>query len=395
MKAAYFDCFSGISGNMILGALIDLGLDIEELRSRLSCLPLGGYRIDTARVNKRGITATYVDVVTQGDDQPRTLDDVFNIIERSSIDEEVKKAGKQIFARLAAAEAKVHGHDVDTVHLYEVGATDTIIDVIGSLVGMKIMDIGGVSCSPLNLGRGMVQCSHGWLPVPAPVTAELVKGVRVYAGDVEAELTTPTGAAIITSVATDFGAMPALRVEGVGYGAGKMDLDVPNVLRIFVGQTTEQVEDYMVELVTVLETNIDDMNPQFYDHIMERLMQTGALDVFLTSVQMKKNRPGTMLSVVAAGGGVEKLLEVIFAESTTLGVRVSETRRLSLPRYSRLIKTKYGEIRVKVAHRGDAAISMVPEYEDCRKAAKMHNVPISQVYAEVQEAWKGLSTSEE
>jgi len=393
MKVAYFDCFSGISGNMILGALIDLGLDIEELRAELSNLPLLGYQLEAKRVAKQEISAIYVEVVTQGDeaDTGRKLKDILTLIDQSEINEEVKGLSRQIFVRLGEAEAKIHHQDLGSVHFHEIGATDTLIDVLGSLIGLKILGVERVSCSPINVGKGLVRCSHGLLPIPAPVTAELLKGVPVYATDVEGELTTPTGAAIITSIATHFGDMPSLRIQKVGYGAGKMDLAIPNLLRVFVGEAMEQAKDYTTEGVTVLETNIDDMNPQFYDHIMESLLQAGALDVFLTPVQMKKNRPGTLLSVIIPRGQVEKLLDILFRESTTLGVRVSETRRLSLPRSFHLIKTKFGEIRVKVAHRGNSIIKMAPEYEDCKKAAKDYQVPLSQVYAEVQRKWKRVT----
>jgi len=394
MKVAYFDCFSGISGNMILGALIDLGLDIEELRAELSNLPLQGYQLEARRVAKQGISAIYVDVVTHGDEAEtgRKLKDILNLIDQSALNEEIKGLSKQIFVRLGEAEAKIHNQDLSSVHFQEIGAIDTLIDILGSLIGLKLLGVERVSCSPLNLGKGLARCSHGLLPIPAPITAELLKGVPVYSTDVEGELTTPTGAAIITSIATHFGGMPSLRIQKVGYGAGKMDLAIPNLLRVFIGEAMEQAKDYTTEEVTVLETNIDDMNPQFYDHIMESLLQAGALDVFLTPVQMKKNRPGTLLSVIIPRGQVEKLLDILFKESTTLGVRVSETRRLSLPRSFHLIKTKFGEIRVKVAHRGNSIIKMVPEYEDCKKAAKAYQVPISQVYAEVQRKWKGATT---
>lgn len=393
MKVAYFDCFSGISGNMILGALIDLGLDIEELRAALSNLPLQGYQLEAKRVAKQGISAIYVDVVTPGDEaeKGRKLEDILTLIDQSALDEEIKGQSKQIFVRLGEAEAKIHQQDLKAVHFHEIGATDTIIDILGSLIGLKILGVERVNCSPLNVGQGLVRCSHGLLPVPAPVTAELLKGVPVYATDVEGELTTPTGAAIISSIATHFGNMPPLRIQKVGYGAGKMDLAVPNLLRVFLGEAMEPAQDYITEEVTVLETNIDDMNPQFFDYIMESLLQAGALDVFLTPVQMKKNRPGILLSVITPRGEVEKLLDILFRESTTLGVRVSETRRLSLPRSFHLIKTKFGDIRVKVAHRGNSIIKMAPEYEDCQKAAKAYQVPLSQVYAEVQRKWKKVT----
>jgi uncharacterized protein (TIGR00299 family) protein len=386
MKIAYFDCFAGISGNMILGALVDMGLDIEELKAKLDRLPVEGYRIDATKVAKQGITATHVDVVTRESEDGRALEDITAIIKGSRLDKLVEAKACEIFARLAKAEAKIHGQDSrrKSIRLHEVGATDTIIDVVGGLTGVKMLGIDEVRSSPLNLGTGMVECSHGWLPVPAPITAELLRGVPVYSTDTEGELTTPTGAVMITALASHFGPLPMMRMERVGYGAGRMDLGVPNVLRIFVGETLEEAKDGATEPIALLETNIDDMNPQLYDHVMERLMQAGALDVFLTPVQMKKNRPGTMVSVVARSGDVEKLLDIIFRESTTLGVRVSEMQRRSLVRSSQVTKTKFGRIRVKVAQGSKGVVRMVPEYDDCSKAAKRHNVPISQVYAAVQ-----------
>jgi uncharacterized protein (TIGR00299 family) protein len=387
LRIAYFDCFSGISGNMVLGALVDLGLDLEKARAELGKLPLSRYGIEASKVTKRGIRATYVDVVTVLPDPPRTLKDIMSLIDRSQLDDSLKRHGREIFVRLAEAEAKVHDLNVDAVHLYEVGATDTLVDVFGSLIGLRALGIEEVRCSPLNLGSGLVQCSHGWLPVPAPITAELLRGVLAYTGEAKGELTTPTGAAIATGIAAGFGDMPLMKVEAVGYGAGKMDPEVPNFLRILVGERVETAGALATETITVIETNIDDMNPQFYDHIMESLLQAGALDVFLTPVQMKKNRPGVLLSVIGRSDNVRNLVDVIVKESTTLGVRMSETRRVSLPRSAGVVDTRFGQITIKVARRGDGSSTMTPEYDDCKKAAREHNVSLSTVYSEVQRVW--------
>jgi uncharacterized protein (TIGR00299 family) protein len=391
MKTSYFDCFSGISGNMILGALVDLGLDIDELRSKLAGLPLGDHSISAAKVLRQGIASTYVEVTARNDAPCRTLEEVTQTIQTSALDPWVKAGACRIFTRLAEAEAKVHGHDGDTSwHLHEVGATDSIIDVVGGLVGLQMLDIEVISSSPINLGSGLVQCSHGWLPVPAPATAELVKGVPVYGSETRGELTTPTGAAMITGLAVSFGPMPAMEVEAVGCGAGRMELDIPNVLRVFLGRAAEDVGEKhpATEPVVALETNIDDMNPQLYDHVMGSLLEAGALDVFLTPVQMKKNRPGTMVTVVTRREDVEKLMGVVFSETSTLGVRVKEMHRRVLPRFSRTVNTRFGRIRVKVAERGDGLRSMAPEYDDCSRAAKRFAVPISEVYAEVGRVWE-------
>ena len=395
MKTAYFDCFAGVSGNMILGALVDLGVPVDELRKELSALSLGEYTLEAREVTKQGISGTYVEVAATEDDAGRTLGSILRLIDESALGENIKEQSKRIFVRMGQAEAKVHNKDLCAVHLHEVGAIDTVVDVVGSLVGIKMLGIEEVTCSPLSLGRGWVECQHGWLPIPAPMTAEIIKGVPVASTSIEAELTTPTGAAIITGLVSHFGAMPLLRVQGVGYGAGKKELPVPNLLRVFLGEPTGQAEGYESERLMVLETNIDDMNPQYYEYIMERLFQAAALDVFLTPVQMKKNRPGTLLSVVARQETVGGLLDILLEESTTLGVRVSESQRFCLPRFSRRVETRFGEIRVKVACRGDVVVKAVPEYEDCKRVAKEYGVPIRQVFVEVQNNCKGMTVARE
>jgi uncharacterized protein (TIGR00299 family) protein len=387
LRIAYLDCFSGISGNMVLGALVDLGLDLEKARAELGRLPLSGYGIEVSKVTKRGIRATYVDVVTAQPDPPRMLKDIMSLIDRSQLDDGLKRHGREIFVRLAEAEARVHDLNIEVVHLHEVGAVDTLVDVFGTLIGMKVLGIEEVRCSPLNLGSGLVQCSHGWLPIPAPITAELLRGVPAYTGEAKGELTTPTGAAIATGIAAGFGDMPLMRIEGVGYGAGKMEPEVPNLLRILVGERVGTASALDTETVTVIETNIDDMNPQFYDHIMEGLLQAGALDVFLTPVQMKKNRPGVLLSAIGRSENTQSIIDVMVRESTTLGVRISETLRVSLPRSTGLVDTRFGQIRIKVARRDDGSSTMTPEYDDCKKAAREHNVSLGTVYSEVQKAW--------
>jgi uncharacterized protein (TIGR00299 family) protein len=394
MRTAYFDCFSGISGNMILGALIDLGLDVEELKEELGKLPLQGYQIEAKRIKKHEISAVYVDVVIQEDSGERTLKDILALIDHSTLTEDVQRLSKQIFTRLGEAEAKIHNQELSAVHFHEIGGVDTLVDVVGAVLGLKMLGLEQVICSPLNVGKGLVRTAHGMLPIPAPATVELLKEVPVYTGEVEGELTTPTGAAIITTVATDFCDMPFLTIGKVGYGAGKMDLEVPNLLRVLIGEVSEYPGDYATEYVTVIETNIDDMNPQFYDHIMERLLSAGALDVFLTPVQMKKNRPGILMSIITPRERVEKLLNILFEESTTLGVRIAETRRLSLPRSLHSVRTRFGDIRVKVARKGDTVVNIAPEYEDCKNAAASHDVTISQVYAEVQRAWNAQEMSD-
>lgn len=395
MKTAYFDCSSGVSGDMILGALVDLGMPLDDLRRELDLVVHGQYEIEARRVARQGISGMHVQVTTSDGAIARTLGDVLGVIRSSALAAELKERSARIFTAMAQAESRVHGQDVEDVRLHEVGDLDTVVDVVGSLVGMRFLGVQEVQASPLNLGSGWVECRHGWLPVPAPMTAELVKGVPVHGTDVEAELTTPTGAAIVVDLASHFGSMPPMRVEGIGHGAGTRDLPVPNLLRVFVGEAVEGWDGLGWERLAVLEANIDDMNPEFYDYIMERLLQSGALDVFLVPVHMKKNRPGIVLSVVARDDTVGVLLDIMLRESTSLGVRVSERRRFCLPRSLRVVKTRFGDLGVKVAYRDSVAVRFVAEYDDCRDAARRYGVPLAEVYAEVQRRCDDLRWGEE
>jgi len=387
MRLAYFDCFSGISGNMVLGALLDAGLKLDALREALAGLGISGYEIKAKRVQKRQIACTLVDVETREVGVERHLSDILNIIGESTLSEEVKEKAGAIFTRLAEAEAKVHGVSVEEVHFHEVGGVDAIVDIVGSVVGLKLLGIEEVYSSPLHLGRGFVECAHGTLPVPSPATLELVKGVPVYGWDIEAELVTPTGAAIITTLAKGFGSPPPMHVEQVGCGAGHRELPIPNLLRLLIATSPQQPGEGLEEdSVLLLETNIDDMNPEFYEHVMDRLFQRGALDVFLTPIQMKRNRPAVMLSVIVGQGEVDGVLGVIFEETTTLGVRMQEVRRKKLERESILVNTCYGPIRVKVARLGSVIKNVSPEYEECRRIAEQWGVPLKVVYEEARRA---------
>jgi len=387
MKIAYFDCFSGISGNMLLGALIDAGLEVEWLRQELAKLKLANYKIEASKVLKRYIAGTLVDVKTHKEGVERHLGDILDIIERSDLSEEVKGTSRAIFTKLAKAEAKVHGLDVEDVHFHEVGGLDAIVDIVGSVVGLRSLGIEEVYSSPLHLGTGFVKCAHGMLPVPAPATLELVRGVPTYGRDVEAELTTPTGAAIITTLAKGFGQSPLMEVKAIGYGAGHRDLPIPNLLRISIGEAVEAgVRGYEEDVVTVMEANIDDMNPEFYDHVMGRLFEKGALDVFLTPIQMKRNRPAVKLSALAREANVSGVLDAFFEETTTLGVRLYEMRRKKLARESIVVETKYGRVDVKVGKLGDVVKNVSPEYEDCRRTASQLGVSLKEVYEEARRA---------
>ncbi len=382
MRIAYFDCFSGISGNMILGALLDAGLPLDDLRRELNKLPLSGYEIEATRVTRQGLAGIYVEVRVQEEQPERTLGDILAVIAGSTLPERVKDQSQRIFTCLAAAEGRVHDQDAEVVRLHEVGAVDAMVDVVGTAIGLQLLGIDRVECSPLNLGHGFVRARHGVLPVPAPATLELLRGVPVYSRGAAHETVTPTGAAIVASLAARFGPLPTMTVEGVGYGAGKADLERPNLLRLVLGQAQEIGQAYLSDAVTVLETNLDDMNPQFYDYVMERLFAAGALDVYLTPIQMKKNRPGVALSVLCHHAQVEEMLAIVFAETSTLGVRVSERTRRCLERTTTVLSTRFGEIRVKVACRGEAILHVAPEYEDCKRAARQHGVTLSAVYQE-------------
>jgi uncharacterized protein (TIGR00299 family) protein len=381
MKVAYFDCFSGASGDMILGSLLDAGLDINDLKKELSKLNLSGYEILTKKENRKGISGIKFSVKLMHDHKHRNLDDICQIIDTSSIDNDVKNQSKSIFQRLAVTEAKIHDKSVDEIHFHEVGAVDAIVDIVGTVVGLRLLRIQEVHSSRLHLGTGFVECAHGTLPVPAPATLELVKGIPVYSTGIEEELVTPTGAAILSTLSRSFGQIPCMRIEKSGYGLGSRDISIPNVLRVIIGETEKDLEEDTVQLI---ETNIDDMNPQFYDHVMELLYHNGAKEVFLTPVYMKKNRPGTLLSAIASPENVDSLVHVILRETTTLGVRISDVKkRKILTRKSALIETELGKVRVKISGNGDKK-TIQPEYEDCKKLAKKHNIPIREVFDEVK-----------
>jgi len=381
MRIAYFDCFSGISGDMILGALLDLGWPVEELEKELAKLNLTGYKIEVKKVQKESITATQIKIETKGVEKNRRLSHILSIIETSRLEKEIKEISKNIFTKLARAEAKIHRKSPQEIHFHELGGLDTIIDIVGAVAGVKHLGIEKIYASSLPLGRGFVKCAHGTLPLPAPATLELLKKVPVYGGNIEAELVTPTGAAIITNLAKNFGEMPPMRIESIGYGAGQRDLSIPNLLRVSVGVMKNA---YQEDVVSLIETNIDDMNPEFYEHIINRLFKEGALDVFLTPIQMKKTRPATMLSVMASQEKMEKILEVIFEETTTLGVRISKVKRKKLMRESRSVETKYGKIEVKIAKLNGVIKNIAPSYEDCQKIALRLNIPLKEVYEEAK-----------
>lgn len=408
-RIVYFDCASGASGDMLLGALVDLGLPVEELSGELARLPLSGYRLDAHKVHRSGLHATKVDVVTSehggatpdaahahGHDQGpahghahdhahmRTLPDIARLLDRSTLASEVRERAGALFRRLAEAEGEVHGVPPEAVHFHEVGAIDSIVDIVGGVIGLSWLRADRFAASPLNVGTGTVSMSHGLFPVPPPATARLLRGVPVY-GAGEGELLTPTGALLVTAHATSYGPLPPLRMEAVGHGAGTRDTHGrPNVLRLIVGQE----DGPAAERVLVLEAEIDDMSPQLFGPLIDRLLGAGALDAYLTPVQMKKGRPGTLVTVVAPTSHRAAIEEVLFTETTTLGVRCQEWDRTKLAREVVTVDTDYGPIGVKVGRRGGTVVNAQPEFEDCQSTAAARGVAIKEVWAAALSAWR-------
>lgn len=378
MTIAYFDCFSGAAGDMIVGACLDAGAAEDHLRGELGKLNLPHIEIHIEKVVKKGISATsFVPRQLHHEHHHRNLSVILDIINGAGLSDGVKEQTGSIFRRLAQAEAKVHGTDEDQVHFHEVGGADAIIDIVGAAVALESLQVNKVYCSDLTVGSGTIECAHGILPVPAPATVELIKGISISPCDVEAELLTPTGAAILTTVASGFGAMPAMQVEVVGYGAGQRDNPrAANVLRLLLGNQTDQIDG---DEVMVLEANLDDASGELIGHLTETLIQAGALDVYCIGIMMKKNRPGTLVGVICRPGDAARLERVLFVESTTLGVRRTLCQRSILPREHKTVDTPYGEIRIKIASLDGEAITGSPEFEDCRQAAGKHSVPLKQV----------------
>lgn len=378
MKVAYFDCFAGISGDMIIGGLLDAGLEVRFLEEELEKLRLSGYRIEAKRANRRGISGIRFDVKVSEGHSHRSLGDIIEIIDQSHFEAHIKSKSKSIFTRLAEAEARIHDKLLDEIHFHEVGAVDAIVDVIGATIGLDQLKIDRVFASKIRLGSGTLECAHGTLPVPPPATLELLQGVPVESAGIESELVTPTGAAVISTLAEGYGGLPPMQIERTGYGLGARDLPIPNVLRVVIGESSEAYEEDEVQLI---ETNIDDMNPQFYEHIMEVLFENGARDVFLTPIIMKKNRPGVVLSVLSAPQKIDALAEIIFRETTTLGLRISETKkRQVLEREIVKVSSPWGEARVKIRTVEGSRKTAAPEYDDCKRLAQKHGLPIRQVY---------------
>jgi uncharacterized protein (TIGR00299 family) protein len=380
MKILSYDCFSGISGDMNLGAMIDLGVDSAYLIAELNKLNLAGWELLVQKDQRHGITGTRVTVrQTRHEHAHRHLSDIEQIINDSSLDNKTRELSMKIFMTIARAEAKVHGIPVDHVHFHEVGAVDSIIDVVGAAICFNFLNVDAVHVSTVELGGGFVNCDHGRLPVPAPATAEIILGIPVKKDGVDFEATTPTGAAILATLGTDFDPSLAIKIEKTAYGVGQKENDsVPNLLRVFLGETTGNTGSGHDALQ--LECNIDDMNPEFFEYISERLFKTGASDVFISNIMMKKGRPGILLNVICETELADKVKNIIFTESTSLGIRTFPFRKDTLARKFETIQTIYGSINIKRSYYNGNEVSCKPEYDDCKRVAAEKGIPVKEVY---------------
>jgi len=404
VKVLYFDCFSGASGDMIVGALIDAGVPLEEIRAALGSLSIDRDAVWTERVQRAGIGATKFQV--RGEDAGeshhhhhhghggavateahahRTLPDIYSLIDGSRLSGAGKDRAKALFARLGEVEGTIHGTPAEKVHLHEVGALDSIVDIVSTVHALELVGADRIVASPINVGSGTIRSSHGLYPVPAPATIRLLEGVPVYSGTQRAEMVTPTGALLITSYATEFGGIPAMTIANIGYGAGARSFDdTPNVLRVLIGEADAAAPSHTV---VVIEAEIDDMNPQIFGVLMDKLLAAGALDVFYTPIQMKKNRPGTLLSVIAPPPLRNMLTSTIFRETTTIGVRHREMARECLDRETQTVTTPFGPVRFKVATRNGEVLNAAPEFDDCVRLADASGRSVKDVQAAATKAW--------
>jgi uncharacterized protein (TIGR00299 family) protein len=388
----YFDCASGASGDMILGALLDTGVPLDDVRQALGTLAVERDALWTERVTRAGVSATKLHVrgesgaAGHGHAHPhRTIAEIERLIDGSALSPAGKDRTRDLFGRLAAAEAAVHGTSPDRVHLHEVGALDSIVDIAGTVYALEALGADDVVASPLNVGSGSINSAHGVYPVPGPATARLLEGAPIYAGPQTEELVTPTGALLVTAYARRFGPLPAMRLRQVGYGAGSRDFaGRPNVLRVFVGEAEDAGP---IRRVVVIEAEIDDMNPQIFGVLMDRLIAAGALDVFYTPIQMKKSRPGTLLTILAGPEAREGLTSIVFRETTTIGVRFMEMQRECLERETLTVDTPLGGVRIKVARRDGAVLNAAPEFDDCARLAEQTGTPVKDVQAAAMKAF--------
>jgi len=389
MKIAYFDCFSGISGDMTLGALVDAGVSLDHLREQLRGLDVPGWEISSEKVWKNGMSSTYVKVKTEDQSKHRSLSAILDILQKSKLSPRVREQAAAIFRKLGEAEATVHDVPIEKIHFHEVGAVDAIVDIVGACIGFEALGIDQFACSPLNVGGGTAKMAHGVLLVPAPATAKLLQGKPTYSNGVQKELVTPTGAAIVATLCTSFGPQPPMSVSAIGYGAGTADLEgQPNVVRIMIGEAAEKSVAGFDEEISVIEVNLDDMNPQIYGYFQEKALAAGALDVYTTPVQMKKNRPGVLLTLLCRPRDTAALMDLVFTETTTFGARTYRAQRRTLPRESVNVHTQFGDVRVKISRVNGHIRHAAPEFEDCRKRAEQHHVPLHQVIDAAKRAFK-------
>ncbi len=387
MKTAYLDCFSGVSGDMFIGALLDAGLPLRALEQAIQTLPLTGYSLHTKREARNNLSGTRFIVSVETEKHPhRRLNDIKKIIQHGNLSENVKEKSARIFESIADEEAKIHDLSPHDLHFHEIGAVDSIVDIVGTVFGIEFLGIDSLFVSPLPLGSGFVNTEHGRIPVPAPATVALLKGVPVYHSGLQYELVTPTGAALVRELATSFGTMPPMIINTIGYGVGSRELsDRPNILRIIIGKTQA---DKNIDTVVLLETNLDDTNPEWLGFMMDRLFEAGALDVVFYPIQMKKNRPGIHIEVMANPSQMDSLMEIIFQESTTLGIRFNYSQRTILKRSETQIDSPWGKMHVKKVIRPDGTSFLLPEFETCRKIAKANNLPLKEIYHWVTSANK-------
>jgi uncharacterized protein (TIGR00299 family) protein len=387
MKTLYFDCFAGASGDMILGSLVGVGVDSRALIEELALLDVSGYEVSFETVDRSGISATHARVSTAHEHAHRHLGDILKIIYQSRLRDGVKERAARIFSRLAEAEAHVHNVAVEQIHFHEVGALDAIVDVVGACIGFELLGVERFACSALHVGSGMVEMAHGRFPIPPPAVAELLKDAPVYSSDIRGELVTPTGAAIISTVCSEFGPLPKMKIERTGYGAGTREYEkFPNVLRLMLGSDAVAETDSDERLI-IVETNIDDMSAQVYGFVLDEAFRRGALDCYFTPVQMKKNRPGVVVSILCRLPERDAMCELLLRETTTLGVRFYEVQRRALERETVKVETEFGAIDVKVAFLNGRVVKEMPEYEQCRAAAQKFNVPLLSIEAAARRAF--------
>jgi len=381
MKIAHGDLIGGVSGDMFVAALLDLGLPLAKLKSELKKIPTLRFDLRTRKKTVHSVRATQLQVICAGKEPPRAWNQIRALIERSKLNANIQKTGIDIFTRLAKAEARIHGVAVDKVHFHEVGATDSIVDIMAAAIGIHVLGIEVFHFSPLPLGRSVTRSHHGLLPVPSPATLELLKGLPVFGVDIEDETVTPTGAAIVRTLGKSFGNQPQMTIDNVGYGTGRKEFtNRPNLFRLAVGVSDSVGRQ---EEMLVMETNIDDMSPQFYDHVMEQLFSAGARDVFFTPVQMKKNRPATLLTVICEPSHREALAKIIFVETSTIGMRYYSVNRMILERETQKLKTRYGQITLKVVEQPDGTRRSMPEYDDLKRIAAAKKIPLKRLHDEI------------